>query len=121
MWGVFKGEKMNINILRSVDYETKCYEGVTMQLRNMIQTQFRKCVKFHSATKNKKAQLEYDIDLLFEYMVFDIKGLTLTDEKGIVTTIETGKDIMDNPGLDELVTELIPVLMEMEARVDPKN
>ena len=112
---------MNVNILREIDYEAKCYKDVKMKLRNLSMSENRKSQIYHRKTKNKSAQIEYDLDVMFDCMIFDITNLTVTDENKKVVEIKTGKDILDNPGLNDLYNELVPVLIEMEARIDSKN
>jgi len=118
---------MNINIQRSVEYKAKCYKNVKMELRNLSMSEYKKSVKYHPAVKDKdnniikEPQLEYDTDILFNCMVFNIENLTVTDENKKVKEIKTGQDILDNPGLNELYLELTPVLIKMEARIDSKN
>ncbi len=112
---------MNINIVREVDYKAKCYEDVTMKLRNLTSSEFKKSVTYHPAGEKKTAQLEYDLNVMIGFMVFDITNLTVTDEKKEVVEIKTGTDILDNPGLNDLYLEVSSVLLKMEARVDSKN
>lgn len=112
---------MNVNIQREIEYEAKCYKDVKMKLRNLTTSQTKKSFIYHPEEKNKKRQLEYDMDFMFDCMVFDITNLTVTDENKKVVEIKTGKDIYDSPGLEELYLELLPVLRDMEARVDAKN
>lgn len=112
---------MNINIQREIDYTSKCFPDVKMKLRNLTSSQYKKSITYHPPKKNKKPQLEFDMDIMLNCMVFDITNLTVTDENKEVMEIKTGKDILDSPGLNDLYLELIPVLMKMEARIDPKN
>ena len=112
---------MNINIQREIDYTAKCYTDVKMKLKNLTLSEYRKCATYHPAKGKKTAQLEYDMDAMIDLMVFDVTNLTVTDEKKKVVEIKTGKNIIDNPGVDELYSELIPILMKMSARVDAKN
>ena len=112
---------MNINIQREIDYTSKLFPDVKMKLRNLTSSQYKKSVTYHPAKKNKKPQLEFDLDIMFDCMVFDITNLTVTDEKKEVVEIKTGKDVIDSPGLNDLYLELSSVLLKMEARVDAKN
>ena len=112
---------MNVNILREIDYEAKCYEGVKMKLRNLSMSEYRKSVIVHPAGKKGTPQIEYDLDVMLNCMVSGITNLTVTDEGKKVVEIKTGQDILDCPGLNELYLELVPILIKMEARVDLKN
>ena len=118
---------MNINIQRSIKYKAKCYKNVEMELKNLSMSQYKQSMIYHPPEKDtdgeviKVAQIEYDLDVMFRYMVSDIINLTITDENKKVIDIKTGIDILNNPGLNDLYNELTPVLIKMEARVDSKN
>ena len=118
---------MNRSIQRGIEYKAKCIKDVKMKLRNLSMSEYKRSVIFHPVEKDKSgkeikpAQFEFDLDVMFSCMVFDIENLSLTDENKKTVEIKTGQDILDNPGLNDLYLELIPVLTKMEARVDAKN
>lgn len=124
---------MNTNIKRVIEYTPKCdgndksEKPSVITIRNLTMSEARKSIIIHPIEKDKDGNiikdkiLEYDVDYLFKVMITDITNNTVTDEKGVVEDIKTGKDIVDNPGLNELYLELIPVLTKMSARVDAKN
>jgi len=118
---------MNVNIVREKEYQAICHPDVKMKLRNLSTSEFRKSVIFHNAKKykngriKKPAQIEYDLDIMFDCMVSGITNLTVTDENNEVVEIKTGQDILDNPGLNDLYLELVPILIKMEAKVESKN
>ena len=112
---------MNRSIIRSIDYVSNCIPDVKMKLKNLSMSDYKKSVIYHPAVKKKPARFEYDMDVMFESMIFDIENLSLTDENKKTIEIKTGQDILDNPGINDLYLELTPVLIKMEARVDSKN
>jgi hypothetical protein len=118
---------MNVNIQREIEYTSKCFPDVKMKLRNLSTSEFRKSLIIHPEEKSnngrikKPVQIEYDMDIMFSCMVHDIKNLTITDEGKEVTKITNGRDILDNPGLNGLYLELLPILIKMEAKVDAKK
>jgi len=112
---------MNRTIQRSVVYEAKCIKNVKMKLKNLSMSEYRNSRIFHPEKNGKPAQFELDLCLMVNCMVFDIENLSLTDENKETVEIKTGQDILDNPGLEDLYLELVPVLIKMEARIDSKN
>ena len=118
---------MNRSIVRGIDYKAKCMKDVKMKLKNLSMSEYKKSVVFHPEVKDssgnvsKVAQFEYDLDVMFSCMIFDIENLKLTDENKETVEIKTGRDILENPGLNDLYLELTSVLIKMEARVDSKN
>ena len=92
-----------------------------MKLKNLTSSEYRASAIFHPEENGKEAQFELDLDIMFNCMVSDIENLSLTDENKKTIEIKTGQDILDNPGINDLYLELVPVLIKMEARIDSKN
>ena len=117
---------MNINIKRTEDYNVKCYKGVKIKLKYLTVGETAEVMEYIPAVLDIEgktetaARMAYDTVKLFKYMVMEIDNLTLTED-GKKTEIKKGRDIVLNPGLNELYIELLPVLINMDARVDAKN
>ena len=101
-------------------YDVKCYPGVKIKLKYLTTEETEDCRDFVPAPADTGNRFAYDVVKMIKYAVLEIENLNLTED-GKVTEIKIGSDIANNPGLEDLYTELVSVLTVMDARVDAKN
>ena len=102
-------------------YDLKCEPGVKIKLKYLTSEETEDCREFVPATDDTPNRFAYDIIKMIKYAVIEIENLTLTDEENKTVQITKGVDIAKNPALDDVYTELLPVMLKMDARVDAKN
>ena len=65
--------------------------------------------------------IEHDDQQMIRLAVTGIDNLEIEDETGATSTIKTGQEMIDTPGLEGLFYECLREIKSMNARVDTKN
>jgi len=124
---------MDTKIKRFIDYIPEWNKNkeddvpIVAELKYMTTSEFDDCYDITPQIINEKGKkigggnITVNKKKMFLFVVKAFKNFTITDEKDKQVEINTGQDVLDNPGLEDLFLEIVTFIRGMEARVDLKN
>lgn len=123
---------MEVQVKRTIDYIPKWNKNqkdknpIVFHLRYLSTGELQDCIKSKPSTydaETKKVtggEIIQDDKKWFNLGIMEIDNLEVNDGTN-KTPITTGRELLLQPGLDNLYYEVLAYIKRMNARIDPKN